>query len=112
ALALPARSAGSYQPKGKGNVTAGIDLQFAHVERIRRSMPVEELIPGAPVPFYSSQLQRRRHVKHHDVGVVIRKNAFIVVFADGFSPAFYQGSDLAFIIGILSGLVGHDMILS
>jgi len=70
------RGRAAAQDSGReGNIFAGCDCKLLYIERFRRLMVLEEQIPCFLVFSHSERLQRQRNVEHHDVAVMMGKNA-------------------------------------
>src|ERR1700730_5911566 len=80
----------------KGDGVSDAYLQLFDVEGLPRSVIGEEQIPGLLVCRHAARLQRRRHVEHHDVVIVMRQYGRQVMPPDGVCPSFDECLDLGF----------------
>ena len=82
---------------GKRYVTTGSDLDSLKVEPYWPHLRGVELVPSRHVCVNSTRHERRRHIEHQDVGIMIGSNPIKVFVTHSFCPTIDKIAQLLFV---------------
>lgn len=83
------------------------------IEFDRLGLPVKEAFPGRHIGVEPARQERRRHIEHQNVGVMISANSLSVFIAHGLRPSRDQFPEVRFVAGLRAiHYVCHSLPLS